>query len=142
MEQIEREILRYLGYKKASLPEEEVLCAIAECREQTARLQPRHIWTELPIQCNLEKQAVKIGEEWVHSSDFTRYISGCIGTVVLAATLGWEGDRMLRECSVRDMAKGVIMQATLAAYLEESLDGLQEQIKKAYAEKGLYLRSR
>ena len=66
----------------------------------------------------------------------------CIGTVVLAATLGWEGDRMLRECSVRDMAKGVIMQATLAAYLEESLDGLQEQIKKAYAEKGLYLRSR
>ena len=49
---------------------------------------------------------------------------------------------MLRECSVRDMAKGVIMQATLAAYLEESLDGLQEQIKKAYAEKGLYLRNR
>ena len=137
MEQIEREILRYLGYKKASPPEEEVLCAIAECREQAARLQPRHIWTELPIQCNLEKKAVKIGEEWVHSSDFTRYISGCIGTVVLAATLGWEGDRMLRECSVRDMAKGVIMQATLAAYLEESLDGLQEQIKKAYAEKGL-----
>ena len=45
MEQIEREILRYLGYKKASLPEEEVLRAIAECREQAARLQPRHIWT-------------------------------------------------------------------------------------------------
>ena len=89
MKPIEKEILRYLGYKKASPPEEEVLCAIAECREQAARLQPRHIWTELPIQCNLEKKSVKIGEEWVHSSDFTRYISGCIGTVVLAATLGW-----------------------------------------------------
>ena len=58
----------------------------------------------------------------------------------LAATLGAEADRRLRRFSALDLPRAAVWQAGCAAYLEEYIDGMEEDMRREAP--GLYLRPR
>ena len=85
----EREIIRYLGYKKIQ-PDEQVMMLIHQCMEDVARTaQPRHIYRRFAL-THLSAGHMQAGGVELLSNSLERNLKDCSEVIFFAATLGHE----------------------------------------------------
>ena len=131
-----QEILRYL--RTNGEVRDEMLFKLIDdtmaLAERTVR--PKSIYRI--FDCTVTEDALIIDNFEFKSKRLAENLKGCKKVAVLAATVGTEGDRLLRECSA-ESARLAAMQAVLASEIETVCDEVQQNIEKV---NGVKTRSR
>jgi hypothetical protein len=129
------EARRYAGLNTTEpMLEERLRACGAELMEVVS---PRFIWKRMPVM--LGEGRVRLGDMEIVSTDLRRHLAGCDEAVLLGATLGVEGDRLIRRAGLLDMSRALLLQACAASLLEAWCDQWGEEIA---AETGLFLKPR
>ena len=137
-----KEVYRYLGYRGRE-PEEEIKEKIADCIKQVLEVSElRGLYEELPLVFSGEEGELSIGGIKVKSFDLWKNLSECSSVYLLGATIGIGIDRLIARASVSDMTRATIYQAVGAAYVEEYVDYINEEIRVKACGEGLALRPR
>lgn len=137
----DRELLRYLGCKNRTVPDQNLTDLIAQCKqelEQAASL--RVIWQEYPL-C-IQDHRIDMTCLQTQSKSLERNLKDCERVLLFAATLGSQVDVLLHRYNMIQMSKAVVMQAASVAMLETFCDEQNQRLKEEYEEKGWYLRPR
>jgi len=130
------EILRYLR-TSSSVQDEQLLNLIEEQMALVNKtVQPKSIYGI--FDCTVTENSLIIGEMQFRSIRLAQNLKGCRHVAVLAATLGTEGDRLLRTYA-NEGARLAVMQAVLASKIEEVCDAVQHNME---TERGIKTRSR
>lgn len=137
----EREIIRYLGYKKIQ-PDEQVITLIHQCMEEVGRIaQPRHIYRRLPL-THIEEGKMQAEGVMLISKSLERNLKDCDEVIFFAATLGHEVDRLMERYLKLNITKAAVLQATAAEAIETYCNECQRQIEEEVAKEGLFVRPR
>ncbi|MDE6659523.1 MAG: Vitamin B12 dependent methionine synthase activation subunit [Eubacterium sp.] len=120
------EILRYL--RTRSTIEDEALLNLIDSLmlEVNKTVKPKSIYRI--FDCKVTEDALIIENFEFKSKRLAENLKGCSKVAVLGATVGTEGDRLLRQYS-SESAKLTILQAVLASKIEEICDTAQENIE-------------
>lgn len=136
-----RETLRYLGYK-GNEPDGQTLALVKECwQELESWAAKRVLYREFPLGF-LPDGEMDMGCFKTKSHGLRKNLTGCESVILFAATLGVQTDNLIRRYTRLQMSKAVVMQAAAAAMLEDFCDEVNEELKREYEKKGLYLRPR
>lgn len=120
------EILRYLR-TNSSVQDEQLMNLIdGQMALVNETVKPKSIYGV--FDCTVTESSLIIGEIQFKSTRLAKNLSGCRRVAVMAATLGTEGDRLLRTYA-NEGARLVVMQAVLASKIEEVCDGVQHKIE-------------
>ena len=129
----EQEILRYLGYPPGKTPDAQTAALIREC---SARLldsaRPKYI--ENAFVLNHENNAVRLAGSNIRLTGkaIANHLRGCTQCVIMAATLGIEADRAIRQAQLIAMTTAVVMDACATAYIEAFCDAAETAIHEKY----------
>lgn len=132
------EVLLYLSYHGGDVPPE-LEADIALCSRlvmQAAR--PKLTYRIFPVE---DCQPVGAGF-LLEGADIRRHLSDCREAILMAATLGPDVETLLMRTQITDMAKALIMDSCASAAIENICDNFEADLRKEYAEKGLYLSDR
>lgn len=121
------EILRYLR-TKSTIEDEALLNLIEELMDEVNKtVKPKSIYRI--FDCTVTDDALILENFEFKSKRLAENLKGCSKVAVLAATVGTEGDRLLRRYN-SEGARLAVMQAVLASKIEEICDAVQENIEK------------
>ncbi len=138
----QKEVLRYLGYRRGNLPDTELLQKIAVCESALqAAAAPRSTYLRLPLQHEGEDQILVDGHPFV-SRDLARNLQDCSEVFLFAATLGIGVDRLIRRATATKMSDAVIYQAAGAEMIESYCNSVNEALRQQVLKEGLYLKPR
>ena len=121
------EALRYMGVNEADDALRHQMESLA--RELQSRIAPRTSW------CVAEPAALALPGKTAG-----RMLADCRQAVVLVCTLGAEFDRWMKQLSLRDMARAVMLDALGSAYVEATCDAAEDAIRARFP--GKYLTDR
>lgn len=122
-----QEILRYLR-TRSTVQDEKLLKLIDDAMSEVNQtVKPKSIYRI--FDCHVTENSLTVENFEFKSRRLAANLEGCTKVAVLAATVGTEGDRMLRKYS-SEGAMLAIMQAVLASKIEEICDNVQESIEK------------
>lgn len=125
-----RETLYYLAWKGSEIPPE-LQRDLDRCEtllKETIR--PRVVWRLFP----LKEDGSLEGTFFRPQGDSVRsLLASCHAVILMAATLGSESERLLRQAQARNMADAVILDATADAAIENVCDNLCEDLTSAMA---------
>lgn len=127
------EALCYLGCRNGCIPQE-LSAAIDRCTAlllETA--QPRLVWRQF----DLAPDGTLAGTGFLpQGGDIAALLRGCHSAILLAATLGAETERLLRQAQVRNMADAVILDSCASCAIENVCDNfcadLQASLELGY----------
>ena len=136
-----KEAVRYLGYGKNAVDEGTLRMISDSFRELESCAAAISIYRIFECDHKGENE-LTIGKMNITSKSLGKNLKGCGSVVLLGATLGTGVDLLMKRWSLTDMAKAVVLQACAAAYLEEYLDDLQEEIGEELKKQGKWLRPR
>lgn len=146
-----REIYRYLGYQ-GHMPDEHICNIIEEVLSELLKvIQPKNLYRT--YHCDIQEEKIKLwdcnsqteakeADFVIKSRNLADNLKSCDYTVVMAATLGIEAEKLLHRYEIVNMAKAAIAQACGAACIEAYCNCLQEEIRQEAEKKGMYLRPR
>lgn len=135
-----KEAIRYMGYRGAQ-PDEAVQAGLERCAAALQEaVQPRSVFRRFPL--HWSEDALYIADTVIHSKNLARNLKGCTSVYLMAATLGVGGDRLIARASAVRMSDAVILQAVAAAMIEAYCDEVNDEIRKAAEQDGLYCRPR
>lgn len=135
-----KEVVRYLGYRGISEPDEALDKMIDNCiAEMKKEVSPRYIYRVFPIDWDdgCEFAGIKVS-----SGNLLNNLRGCSEIVMMAVTLGPAPDMLVRKAEVRDMMKAYTYQAVGAAMAEAWCDEINDRIAQEAKERGLHARPR
>ncbi len=116
-----KETLQYLGYAGSRIPAD-LEAALDRCEEQILRTaRPRAIWRSFPLQPDGSLEGTSFCPQ---GEDVPALLKDCGRVILMAATLGIETERLLRQSQVRNMADAVILDAAASAAIENVCDNL------------------
>ena len=118
------EALRYMGVKEADDTLRQEMEALA--RELQSRITPRSSW------CVAEPATLALPGRTAG-----RMFADCTNAAVLVCTLGAEFDRWMKQLSLRDMARAVMLDALGSAYVESACDTAEDAIRARFPGKHL-----
>ena len=125
------ETARYLGYRKTSLPDEQISSLIDECiRELFNVISPQAVYEFFDVETAFP-HSVRFADVEIISVDLARNLHDCKRVALLAATIGPQVDAVIRRCQTLNPAKASVMQAAGAMYIEKFVDLVNDEIKKA-----------
>lgn len=129
----EQEILRYLGYPAGNAPDPEVAALIRQCSTrllETAR--PKYIENIFPL--NHTEGAVMLSGSDIRltGNAITNHLQNCTQCVIMAATLGIEADRAIRQAQLSIMTEALVMDACATAFIEAVCDEAEAEINQKY----------
>ncbi|MBO4858429.1 MAG: hypothetical protein J5527_07935 [Treponema sp.] len=125
------ETARYLGYRKTSLPDDQIAALIDECiRELYSVISPQAVYDFFELE-TVHSQTISFADVKIVSVDLARNLNGCTKVALLAATIGPQVDAAIRRCQTLNPAKASVMQAAGAMYIEKFVDLVNDEIKKA-----------
>ena len=137
----DRELLRYLGCKNGTVPDENTKVLIDQCKQELEQAaSPRVTWREYPL--SIQDHVIDMTCFQTRSKSLERNLKDCEQILLFAATLGSQVDVLLHRYNMIQMSKAVVMQAASVAMLETFCDEAKQKLKEAYQEKGWYLRPR
>ena len=136
-----RETFRYLGYHGQEPDEAAKNLAVICWKELEQAATPRSFYREYPLEFTGETGIVTPVFE-TQSANLRKNLKDCEKLLVFAATLGAGVDHLIQRYTKIQMSKAVILQAAAAAMLEDYCDEVNEQIRRDYESRGLYLRPR
>ena len=137
-----KEVYRYLGYRGVE-PSAEVAAMVEACVARLLEVaEPRTTHQFFPLEHGDDGMTLRFAGIVVKSHDLSRNLQNCQEVCMLAATIGSEVDRLIRQAEVRKMSEAVIYQAAGAALVEEVCDRLNAEIRAAARGRGLACRPR
>ena len=141
------EIARYLGYQKVAVPDEQVSTLIKAAADEVLDvIQPQSVCEKFDLTVEYDEKKdfglVALSDVRIKSNDLARNLRDCSQIVLFAATLGPQGDQLIRRAQVKDQVKAAVFQATGAMYIEKCVDLLNEKIKQDAEEQGKTTRPR
>ena len=137
-----REVYRYLGYKERE-PEPEIKEKIAACIDDViSASELRGLYEKFPLEFSNEEGEFQIGGIHVSSKNLWKNLWGCSYVYLLGATIGIGVDRLITRASVSDITKATIYQAVGAAYIEDYVDSINEEIRQIACREGMVLKPR
>ncbi|MDO5142820.1 MAG: vitamin B12 dependent-methionine synthase activation domain-containing protein [Eubacteriales bacterium] len=135
------EALRYLGYRGAP-PDAAVLDRLERCAAELQQVaQPRSIDRAFDL-AHPAADTVAFGGVTMHSKNLARTLKGCTRIHLMAVTLGVGVDRLIARASAVRVSDAVLCQAVAAAMVEHCCDEVNDTIRQAAAQEGLYCRPR
>ena len=137
----QKEILRYLGYKKKDTPDEAVLALMGSVVQELLEVSdPRSVWRVFSIEAVTET-AVDLGFIKIESRNLAKNLKGCSQAVFLAATLGSRVEMLLQKYSRLQVSRAMVLQASATEAIEKYCDTCEQEILQSLGE-GYYLRPR
>ncbi len=136
-----KETLRYLGYGRSQADEQTLHLAESCWRELEETAVKRCCFREYPLSFPGGGVA-DMGCFQTGSKDLLKNLKDCQAVILFAATLGVQADSLIRRYSLLRMSRAVVLQAAAAAMLEDYCDQVNEELRREYQEKGLFLRPR
>ena len=110
----DRELLRYLGCKNGTVPDQNLTDLIAQCKQELEQAaSPRVIWREYPL-C-IQDHSIDMTCLQTQSKSLERNLKDCERVLLFAATLGSRVDVLLHRYNMIQMSKAVVMQAASVA---------------------------
>lgn len=113
------EALRYLGVRT---PDAEMLALVGEGFAALEAAPPRHCAQAFPF---------KAVEAAFESQALSEHLRGCEEAVLVAATLGVQADRLIRQAEATDTLRAAVLHACAAAKIEAYCDAVQATIAGA-----------
>ena len=145
----EDEVLRYLGYKKAQITDDDRDIAAAVIEDARRVIRPMACYARFPLAFYSESgepdpEGDLIGLPWgkVLSHDLAKNLRGCREVFVFACTLGIGFDMLLRRSALRSMSRAALLQGAGAAAAEALADMLNDELRSIAEDEGLRLRPR
>ncbi len=136
-----KETLRYLGYGNQEA-DEAVTELVEDCfRELEQASGPKSVYREFPLSF-FGAEGIDTCCFRTRSAALRKNLKACDRIILFAATLGTGVDALLRKYSRLSMSRAVVLQAAAAAMLEDYCDEVNEELRKSYRQKDLYLRPR
>ena len=127
------ETLRYLGYAKTAVPEEQVESLVLSCVDEVLKVQDlRACYSVFDI--SSEGGKLNLGFAEVESHSLSLNLAGCKKIVLFACTAGAGIDRLLAKYKRLSPAKTAVIQAAGAALVEDWCEQLCAQFKREYGE--------
>lgn len=131
----EYEALRYLGYVRSSITDEDVEMVKAAIEEVRVLAAPKACF---------ERYSVTISEDFditmpygiIHSKDLATNLNGCSEIYIFAATIGPRFDMALTRQRQISIAKAAVYQSVGAATVEALCDTLNEDLRRKVLEEG------
>lgn len=136
----EAEVLRYLGYSKPNVTEDDKLLVRDVIKEIRPLLNGKACYRRFEIEVNDNKIKMPYGE--VESGDLSRNLAGCKEIYIFAATIGVMFDRNLVKEKFKSMAKTSILQAIGATAVEDVVEALVAKLGEDSLKNGEKLRPR
>lgn len=152
------EVARYLGYRKAVLPDGQVQELIKKaCDQLLTVIKPQGTFEifdltvttpqgqedgqdlggwQVPGQSQNQKPEIKFSDVSFNSLDLARNLKNCNKVYLMAATIGPQVDALIRRANVCDPPYAAVLQATGAMYIEKFVDYINDLIKKEVASAG------
>ena len=155
-----QEVLRYLGMRKAGVPQdaaqdEKLDALIDECiAEMNEQVNPKYTYKTFPLEWKFSVKYVPEEQKKVRSTtcefsgikvdsgNLLKNLEGCGEIVMMAVTLGPAPDMLVRRSEVRDTLRAYTYQAVGAAMAEAWCDEVNDIIVKEIEGKGLHARPR
>ncbi|MBR3103511.1 MAG: Vitamin B12 dependent methionine synthase activation subunit [Lachnospiraceae bacterium] len=136
-----KEITRYLGYGRETVPETDQTL-IDHGREQVKKLMAgKACYSRFPVVC-MEDDRIQMPYGVIKSRHLSRNIAGCKEIYIFAATIGAAFDRFLTRTRLTSMAEAAVLQACGAAAIEAVCDALNEKLRIEAEAEGKVLCSR
>lgn len=111
---IEKSVLKYLGYKGAE-PDERVNRLISECLSELEKIRGfkylYKIFKDIPT--------------FLKKEPYLSFLDGCSAVILSVSTLGIEVDRRIKYLERADMEKSLVFDACASAYLESLADDFE-----------------
>lgn len=134
-----REILRYLGYKGQEI-NHNINNIIDECIVEIKNLAKfKYTFRRFHIENHHEKVHIKNCDLKFEGRDIYNHLIHSKSCILIAATLGVYVDRAILLYEKINIVKSIILDATATAYVEKSLDNVQEQLKLQLEKEGFNL---
>lgn len=135
------EILRYLGYKRASISDQDLALAAEAAEELRPVLSGRGCCCRFPVSiADQGRITMPYGE--IVSRDLSRNLQGCREIFLIAVTIGSEFDRALRRAEKISMAKAALYQAVGATAVEDVIDRMNAILAEEVSLESCRLRPR
>lgn len=126
------EILQYLGWRGSEIPPE-VEQQLADAVETVRRLaKPRFIYRPFAIEWEEHWLRLAGSDIVLPGQDIRELLAQCDRCVLMAATLGGEVEREMRQAAVRDMTRSVLLDAVCSAAIEAVCDAADEMLANEY----------
>lgn len=121
------EAARYIGIR--TVPDEKTAELLDRYEEIVrSRLMPAYVWRESQLAFSTEGVYLSGLSVPLTGNSIQKLLNGCVGAVVLAATVSAEADRLIRRLSVSDMAAAVVVDALCSAAIEQVCDKAEIEI--------------
>lgn len=140
-----KEILRYLGYKRKQELSPEISTEIDQLMIEVQDVaNPRY--TFLIFDCEVseeEKSVAVVGTDLILTGNsIYRHLKEAKKVALLAATLGIEVERQIRQYELTDLSKGLILDACCTEYIEKVCDLAECEIEQEAVRQNLTLNRR
>ncbi|MGF7184008.1 hypothetical protein GGQ84_000083 [Desulfitispora alkaliphila] len=134
------EVLRYLGYKGQTI-DYNLELVIQSCIEEIKLIsKPRYHYGIYKLEKGREEVTLTDSNINLEGNSIREYLAQVEKCVVLAATLGAEVDRKIRQYQLTDMTRAAILDACATEAIEALCNQVEQEIKKVV--KGSHLTSR
>ena len=135
------DVLRYLGYAKDKITQEDEMM-VAECIEEARDfLSPKACYDRYHVEL-MEDNRILMPYGEIVSKSLSYNLAGCKDIYMFAATIGASYDRAIKTMSARSMAKGSVFNAIGAAAVEEVCDRINEELRLKSEAAGEKLKTR
>ncbi len=137
----EYEALRYLGYVRSSITDEDIEMVKAAIDEVRVLAAPKACFERYPVEIS-ENGDVSMPYGIIQSKDLARNLMGCHEIYIFAATIGPRFDMALTRQRQISIAKAAVYQSVGAATVEALCDTLNDDLRKKVEEEGARLHPR
>ncbi len=125
------EALRYLGYMRGTAPSDEVEAELAACEgEVLSSCRLAAVYAHFSV---TRGERLDMGFASTDSRDIEKYLSGCGGLVLFAATAGAGIDRLIAKYARLSPSRAAIVQALGSALAEQWCNQVHARIRGEYA---------
>ena len=133
-----REVLRYMGMRTTDAAS---VATVEECiAEAASAFRGRVCWRAFDLY--LTESTVELGWARVESHSLAKHLDGCQKTVLFAATLGFELDRLIAKYSRLLPSRALCLQALGAERIEALCDAFEQELLLQNEYKDMCLRPR
>ena len=129
-----KEVLRYLGYSKKDLLENEIIDfstdrLVDSCMaEMKSVLKCQGVYSIFDL--NIEGKKISFADISFESESLSINLKSCTKIVLLAATIGPAADFLIKKATKLDTAKAAVMNSCGAMFIEEYVNLLNDKISK------------
>lgn len=117
------EAIRYLGDSRVQM-NSQMESLITQCEDLIIKAAtPRYIYKEIP----LENSPLLVG------NDIKNHLKDCTSSIIIAATLGADIDKIIRTYQVSDMAKAVVLDSMASVAIEQVCTEIDEILAKEFS---------